>query len=388
VKSINCRSCGSSDLVLVHDFGPQPLAGCFPSKPMSELSVFFFELDLTQCRRCSLIQVTNLPPIDEVFHDDYRYASSTVPDLVRHFVDYAEELAASIPTNASVLEFGSNDGVLLLELQQRGIEAVGIDASDNVASMARSRGLDVRTGFMTEELIEREGLSGRFDVVTCSNVFAHIDNIAETTAAVRSSLKPDGLFIIEVHDGEKLASEAQFDTIYHEHLTYFTEYSLRYFVEHNGFEFIDCKRTKMHGGGLRLTARMGQIGTNDSASAPHTVLLDGDAFSDTIERCKSDIESLVKQYGQIDGYGAAGRSQMFINMTGTTDCFARVFDDSPLRCDRYIVGSDISIEKFSPLTAKRKVCVILAWNYAPSIAARIRDSYDEIITVLPSLRRW
>ena len=386
MKSNTCRSCASDDLVLLYDFGLQPLAGNFPHKPVSRDPIKRYPLDLTQCRNCTLCQVTNIPPIEEVFHDNYRYASSTVPDLVRHFVDYAGELASQIVVGSRVLEFGSNDGVFLFELQHRGIIAVGVDASDNVASIARQRGLDVRTGFMTLELLEREDLVKQFDVVTCSNVFAHIDNIGETIQAVKAALKPNGLFIVEVHDGEKLSVEAQFDTIYHEHLSYFTEDSLRHFVEHNGFVFVECKRTPMHGGGLRFVARLVTENRNPYCASPNA-LIDGKVFGDTIARAAADVRSLTQENGLLDGYGAAGRSQMFINMTGTADCFARVFDDSPLRRGRFIVGTDIPIEAFMP-TERRKICLILAWNYAPFIAARIRDSYDEIVTILPKLRRW
>ena len=388
MKATKCRSCHSDRLELIHDFGPQPLAGYFPRVPNSQEAATRYPLDLTQCRECTLLQVTNLPPIDEIFHDEYCYASSTVPDLVRHFQGYADQIVERLPAGASVLEFGSNDGVLLHELQRRGFTCVGVDASENVADMARGKGLDVRTGFFTQQLVAEQELAGRFDLVTCSNVFAHIDNIRDTTAAVRDALKPGGLFTIEVHDGEKLAEEAQFDTIYHEHLTYFTEASLRHFVEHEGFEFVGCDRTPMHGGGLRLTARMLSEGAaHDAYVAPQSGMIDGDSFTDTIERCAADIRALVAEHGLIDGYGAAGRAQMFVNMTSTGDCFARVFDDSALRRGRFIVGTDIPIQAYADHDGDG-ACAILAWNYAATIADRIRGSYAEVVTVLPVRTAW
>ena len=231
MKRTECRSCGAADLVLICDFGLQPLAGVFPLASDSAKPAKRYPLDLTQCGRCGLLQVTCLPPIQEVFHDDYRYSSSTVPDLVQHFEGYADYLAARLPQGARVLEFGCNDGVLLNKLRDRGLACVGVDASDNVAAIAREKGLDVRTGFLTCDLVRREALQGQFDAVTCSNVFAHIDEICEAAAAVRLLLKPGGSFFIEVHNGEALAQQAQFDTIYHEHLTYFTQETLTTFVE-------------------------------------------------------------------------------------------------------------------------------------------------------------
>jgi SAM-dependent methyltransferase len=331
------------------------------------------------------LQVTYLPPIQQVFHDDYRYSSSTVPDLVRHFEGYADYLADRLPQGANVLEFGCNDGVLLALLRSRGLSGMGIDASDNVARMARERGLDVRTGFLTCELVKREGLEGRFDAVTCSNVFAHIDDIRETAAAVRMLLKPGGYFFIEVHDGEMLASEAQFDTVYHEHLTYFTQSTLRMFAAQQQFTFDECLKTSMHGGGLRFAARY-EPG-NGIASSSAVELLDGELFRRTIERCSDNLIRLADEYGPLQGYGAAGRSQMFLNMTCAADRFSIVYDDSPLRQGRYIVGTNIAIHPFHADDSGR-CCIILAWNYAPSIANRIRDRFEKVVTLLPEYREW
>lgn len=384
MKRTECRSCGATDLTLIHDFGPQPLAGVFPLQPERVHPAGRYPLDLTQCTRCGLLQVTNLPPIHEVFHDDYRYSSSTVPDLVRHFEGYADYLQERLGPGARILEFGCNDGVLLNQLRERSLACVGIDASDNVAQIARERGLDVRTGFLSDELVAREGLEGQFDAVTCSNVFAHIDDIRSAAAAIRKLLKPGGLFFIEVHDGEVLASEAQFDTIYHEHLSYFTEGSLRTFAEQQEFVFVDCIKTPMHGGGLRFVCR---YEPGFETELPGAVgLIDGAGFGSTIDRCRDQLAALAARHGPVHGYGAAGRSQMFVNMTRSAPCFQAVFDDSPLRSGRYIVGTDIPIRPFSG--ERGVVCVILAWNYAPTIAARIRDHFETIVTLLPEYREW
>jgi SAM-dependent methyltransferase len=385
MKSDTCRSCGSTHLVLIHDFGPQPLAGEFPLVPNSQTAAKRFALDLTQCVDCGLLQVTNLPPITEIFHKDYRYSSSTVPDLVRHFEAYAAFLEGRLGAGSRVFEFGCNDGVLLNLLQQKGFECVGIDASDNVATLARSKGLDVTTGFLTPAFAMTHAKAGQFDLVTCSNVFAHIDDIKSATAATHALLRPGGLFIVEVHDGDILATETQFDTIYHEHLTYFTEDSLRRFVEAQGFDFVECIRTPMHGGGLRFICNKREAGIGNSLSGT-PALIDGPSFAASIARCRQDIEQLYAQYGPLDGYGAAGRSQMFINMTGTAHYFARVFDDSPFRQDRYIVSTDVSIESYAG--EKSGCCVVLAWNYAPSISTRVAASYEAVMTVLPELKKW
>ncbi len=386
MKLHNCRACCSGPLRVIHDFGPQPLAGEFPERPESASTAQRFALDLAQCDECYLLQVTELPPISAVFHDNYRYASSTVPGLVRHFVEYAGWLATRIPSSASVLEFGCNDGVLLEMLRGRGLSCVGIDASKNVADLARKKGLKVHTGFMTKDLISAHGLERRFDLVTCSNVFAHIEGLRPTIEAVALALKPGGLFVVEVHDGDLIFKENQFDTIYHEHQIYFTERTLRRTLARMGFAFVECIRTPMHGGGLRLAARFYGGDLSQKQNLEDNERIDSAQLSAAIARATEDIRNAAKKHGPLDGYGAAGRSQMFINMTRTADCFEQVFDDSPMRQDRYIVGTDVPIRKFAPRSAK--ACVVLAWNYAPDISRKIRSHYDEVFTVLPKLRGW
>lgn len=385
-KRMNCRVCGSDRLQLVYDFGPQPLAGEFPLVPETKRSAKRFLLDLTQCDECGLLQVTNLPPIGAVFHDDYRYSSSTVPALVRHFTDYAEWLAELVPKDAAILEFGCNDGVLLSKLSDMGYSCAGVDASDNVAEVARARNLRVHTGFMTESLVRDQNLEAKHDLVTCSNVLAHIDNVNSTLSAVRASLKPGGLFVIEVHDAKALVRDMQFETIYHEHLTYFTELTLRRMVESAGFAFVECSTTPMHGGALRLVCRHQEGGFESAPALDDAEWIDGTKFAAAIERCVDDVRKATSQYGLLDGYGAAGRAQMFINMTRTADCFERVFDDSSFRQNRYIVGTDVPICQFG--SPHGRACVILAWNYAETIAERIRDQYEEVLTVLPQRVRW
>jgi SAM-dependent methyltransferase len=387
MKSDNCRGCQSAKLVALHDFGAQPLAGNYPTHPESVQPAKRYPLDLTLCADCTLLQVVNLPPIEEVFHSDYRYSSSTVPGLVKHFVAYADWLRNILWAGARVFEFGCNDGVLLERLRGPGIECAGIDASENVAALARAKGLDVVTGFLTEEYVRGANAIEYFDLVTCSNVFAHIHELRNTLRAVKLLLKPRGLFAIEVHDGELLVKDKQFDTIYHEHLTYFTEETLRFLLERHDFEFVMCERTSMHGGGLRMLARKSaQRRVQASRTlAAHEEIKPG--FLDpSLERCRRQVRELYERHGLLVGYGAAGRAQMFINLTQTARYFSRVYDDSPFRQGRFIAGTDVPIKAFA---GERADCaVILAWNYAEDILGRTQGSFRTVVTLLPDLRVW
>jgi SAM-dependent methyltransferase len=380
-----CRACGSHELVELHDFGPQPLAGFYPLEPESRHAARSYPLEFLRCLRCELMQIVTLPPIDEVFNADYRYSSSTVAGLVRHFDEYAEWLSSRLTSGSRVLEFGCNDGVLLERLNRRGFECFGVDASDNIASLARSKGLTVETGFFDPALVDRCNLADRFELVTCSNVFAHIHDVRMTLSAVRRTLVSDGLFCIEVHDGDLLVREQQFDTIYHEHLSYFTADSLGRLLESNGFETVAVERTAMHGGGLRYLARR----TDSEARSVAKTLERSppkDFLTQSIERCRSELLGLYREYGPLAGYGAAGRSQMFINFTASKELFACVYDDSPLRQGRFIAGTDIPIKQWNGEGGR--CAVVLAWNYAPDIAHKIKGRFERVVTLLPESRIW
>ena len=389
-RSTHCRCCNSPHLQELVDFGLQPLAGNFPLVPERLEPCRRYALDLSICCDCGLLQVTHLPPIGEVFHADYRYFSSTVPGLVRHFTAYADWLRSRLPASARVLEFGCNDGVLLAQLARHGFACVGVDASENVAALARSRGLDVRTGFFTPEFVETQRLEAAFDLVTCSNVFAHIHDVRSCARAARTTLTASGQFCVEVHNGSSIFDENQFDTVYHEHLTYYTDRTLSDLLEREGFEVEEVVRTSMHGDGLRVRARRVERAEPQYAPATTRALPDfttaGRKVNDAIAQSAAALRRLRQEHGTLQAFGAAGRSQMFLNFTGTADCFDVVYDDSELRQRRYIAGSDLPIRPYEGETGT--CCVILAWNYASDIAARLRGRFEHVVTLLPEKKHW
>ena len=142
----------------------------------------------------------------------------------------------------------------------------------------------------------------------------------------------------------------------------------------------------MHGGALRFVCRRQDGGFEAAPELDDAERVDGTTFESIIERCADDVCKASSKYGQLDGYGAAGRAQMFVNMTNTADYFAQVFDDSPLRQNRYVVGTNIPIRPYG--WPRGRACIILAWNYAALIAERIRGQYEETLTVLPKRTRW
>ena len=378
-----CRNCSSPELNLIFDFGLQPLAGHFPDKPHHIEPCVKYALDLTQCGSCGLLMTTNLPPINEIFHPNYNYSSSTIPSLVNHFLLYSKFIKNLLPAGAQILEFGCNDGVLLDFLVASGFNCVGVDASENMANIAASKGHTVIDGFFNQALVLENGLVDSQDLITCSNVLAHVDDLAEVLNAVNLALKPAGLFCIEVHDAQVLVEQNQFDAIYHEHLTYFSSGTLDNALNRYGFSEISKEYTNMHGGGLRGVYKKETCSKIDqSLPVSH---ISGSSFNNVVKRCQNDIHKIYKDNGMIDGYGAAGRAQIFLNVTSTSEYFSCIFDDSRFRQNKFIAGTNLRIQEFhAPYS---KVCIILAWNYSERIFKNISQFYDKIFTILPELTR-
>ena len=367
------------------NFGYQPLAGFFPQDKDKSLNCKKYLLDLTICNQCGLLQVTNVPPITEIFHENYNYSSSTIKDLVDHFESYSEWLNSKIPAKSNILEFGCNDGVLLEKLRNLDHNVFGVDASDNVATLGRNKNLNIITDFFGLEMAEKNYEKNYFDLITCSNVFAHTDNIQTILSAVKFLLKRNGLFSIEVHDAQAIFDDLHYDFIYHEHLSYFDDVSIRNLLTINGFEVLEIIKTNMHGKGLRVLAKQSQSKIEESIKPKLTYYEEKlSLINEHIEKCESYTKELA-QKGDLYGYGAAGRSQIFLNITKTTQYYKVIFDDSPLRQNRYIAGSTTPIKSYNNEIGEN--CVILAWNYADTISTKIKDNFSFISTMIPEIKK-
>lgn len=390
-----CRTCDFDSFTDLIDFGSQPLAGFFANSAEESINCSTYPLSLEKCDNCGLLQILDLPPIEEIFHSNYSYSSSQVKPLVEHFEQFSHWIRSRFPKNSSILEFGSNDGVFLDQLRNCGFEnIIGVDASRNMCAQARAKGLDVVHGFFQKQLVEEHQMEGTLDLVTCSNVFAHIDDIRSSIKGAWLALKDDGHFCVEVHNAQKLIDEGQFDTIYHEHLTYFSIETLSLTMSLNGFEVVEAITTPMHGGSIRLLSKKVSLKMEASdvilpesfGGEQSPLISGGETLVQKLEECKKSCQDIYREHGAFDGYGAAGRAQMFVSMTECSSYLNAVFDDAPIRQGKYLVGTRLKIEAFDTQKTA-SCCVILAWNYAEPILAKIYDHYDNIFVLLPKKRK-
>ncbi len=351
---------------------PMPLAGQFCGSPAEALSAQLYPLTWVQCHWCELVQVLEDIP-DQILFSQYRYGSSSVPGLVRHFEGYAAFLIDRFgPADIKVVEIGANDGVLLSRLPATW-RRIGIDPSD-VARDRRSGAYELVNAPFTLELAESLPDRGTIDLVTASNAMAHFTDLRGAIEASRVLLRPGGELILEVHDLAETLAGGQWDTIYHEHKVEWSQRSLTACVADVGFEPTFTQRLPLHGGLLRCGFRK----IADPASAMQPVKLDAGPFRPLVDgyigRRESPLGvSLAAHQAagrRLVAYGASGRANVWMNQMSDLR-FAYVLDDSPLRVGSWMPQVAVPVLISSTLDEDDPdVCLVTAWNYAGDIRAK------------------
>jgi SAM-dependent methyltransferase len=391
-----CRACENTDLYSILNLGPLPLAGGFLADQQAAAEERRYPLEIHACASCGLIQV--LDPVDpEVLFQDYSFSSSTIQPLVRHFEDYAQWLVERLHPR-KVVEFGCNDGVLLAPLQKAGVQAVGVDISENITEIARAKGLDAVTGYFDTELATRiADRIGPVDVVTGSNAFAHNDEPERILEAANAVLAVDGYLCLEVMYAGDLLEKLQWDTLYHEHLTFYTLSALSILLERHGFYVMDAERLEMHGGSLRVCASRKPKPRSTSAEAildqeRSAALCRIETWQGFARRsCRkiqivADVFRSLSDRHTIWAYGAAGKATMWVNAC-KMNYLGAVVDSSPLRAGKLMPGTHTPIVFPDKLReAPPDYIFVSAWNYADLIRSKESWFRGTWSVPLPDLR--
>src|SRR3989344_23611 len=250
-----CRICKGRDLTRILTLGEHPPVDNFTDREHIAAEKRY-PLDMYFCNTCNLVQLLDVVTQEELFHGNYAYFSSASAPLVKHFKSYAEDLKKDVlQKNDLVVDIGSNDGILLQFLVD-GYRVLGVEPSANVAEAARKKGVETIDGFFTVDMARKiVETHGKAKVISANNVFAHIDDIDEIILAVKELLTDDGVFVSESHYLLDLVEKREFDTIYHEHLCYYSVKPLVRLFERFGMEVFDVQRVNVHGGSIRVYAR-------------------------------------------------------------------------------------------------------------------------------------
>lgn len=400
-----CRSCGADGLSEIVSLGTTPLADGLLASATPEEPEPLVPLTLVRCESCSLVQIAETVKPEVLFCRDYPYFSSVSPALMAHFRRSAEALVEGRGLDASsfVLELASNDGYMLRNFAERGIPVLGVDPADGPARKALESGIPTLCTFFSEELARRiREERGPADVVLANNVLAHVPDLNGFVRGIGTMLARDGVAVIEVPYLVSLLEHGEFDTIYHQHLCYFSVTALAALFERNGLSLNRVERTTIHGGSLRLFVEhernvdrsVTELLEHEAAIGISEAAL-YDAFVARIDALKEQVGTLLrglKRDGKsIAGYAAAAKATTFLAYFGIDrEILDYIVDLNPHKVGRFMPGTRIPIKATSALRDERPdYVVILAWNFADEIVRQqepyLRDG-GRMIVPIPAVR--
>ena len=388
MSTVSCRSCGSPQLEVVLSLGQTPLANSLLTKAQLKDPEPTYPLDLAFCRACALLQITETVPPETLFRD-YLYFSSFSDTMLKHSEELADDLIESRALNAQslVVEVASNDGYLLQFYQRRGIPVLGIEPALNVAKVAiEEKHIPTITEFFGADLAGQLAAKGqRADVVHAHNVLAHVANLNDFVEGFERMLKPGGIVVVEVPYVKDLLDRCEFDTIYHEHLCYYSLTALDRLARRHGLKAQDVRRVPIHGGSLRV--EFGRVGEGDVKQSVRDLVQEEQSwgvdrvdvyrkFAERVVGVRTELRQLLsglKQKGKrLAAYGAAAKGSTLLNYAGIgTETLDFVVDRSTYKQGRYMPGVHLPIlPPARLLEAMPDYVLLLTWNFADEIMSQ------------------
>jgi SAM-dependent methyltransferase len=384
-KRTKCAICNNNELEVLLDYGNVPLAGFFPKGEQLD-NIKKYNLGLLYCDECHLMQTNSTIDADVLFKD-YRYLSSI--GLQKHFNEYSEFLIKRFSLNSSdkVVEFGSNDGVLLKPMMDAGINIVGFEPSNNISKIAIDRGCNILNDYFSIDTVHKYCEESSVSLVTSSNCFAHIDDIHSVVEGISYILKDDGYYSFEVHYGKNIIEESQYDNVYHEHIYYYTVTALKHLFEMYNMTIEDVIELPIHAGSIRVIVKNTKEGYNNKV----TTILNNEVslgmtsssyyedFKGNVMKHKKEIYNtllkLKSEGKKIGAYGASGRANILCNFCGLDETIIDyIIDESPERYNRFI--NNIPIYNSDKIDPYSDYILIFAWNYSKMIMSKLVDKYD------------
>ena len=386
--SLRCRACGAADFAPVISLGQTPLANALLNEADLSSPEPTFPLDVVLCRACSLVQITLSVPPERLF-SEYPYFSSVSDAWVAHARQIAARLIRSRGLNGDslVVEVASNDGYLLQHYQREGIPVLGIEPARNIASIAQSRGIPSLPEFFGLDLARTMRAQGRAaDIIHANNVLAHVPDLTGVVRGLHVLLAPRGVVVVEVPYVRDMIDRGEFDTIYHEHLCYFSLTALVRLFSAQGLTIVDVERLATHGGSLRVFAQRAER-TEDQPAVDASVdrlLAEEEAwgidqparyesFAADAARIRRDLIAAVSESRaagrRVAAYGAAAKGATLLNYAGLTSREIEfVVDRSTHKHGRFTPGAHVPVLPVEALLARQPDdTILLAWNFVDEI---------------------
>lgn len=391
-----CRFCGTGLRQTFVDLGLSPLCETYPSAADLNRGEMYYPLHVYVCEKCFLVQLEEYESAENIF-SDYAYFSSFSDSWLKHCETYTKKMVSKfgLGPQSFVVEVASNDGYLLQYFVQQKIPVLGVEPAANVAKVAVEKGVPSLVEFFGVNCAKKLTAEGRYaDLILGNNVFAQVPDLNDFVEGLKIMLKPEGVLTLEFPHLLKLIELNEFDTIYHEHFSYFSLFTTIKIMEAHGLKVFDVDELRSHGGSLRVYAcrqesRTHPTGANvqkvlgDEEKAGQTSMEGYKTFARQVKETKLALVDVLltaaKQGKKVAGYGAPGKSATLLHYCGIgKDFIEYTVDRSPYKQGRFLPGTRIPIHHPDRIRATRPdYVVILPWNLK-----------DEIMQQLEFIREW
>ena len=405
---MKCRHCGNDGFIPFADLGSAPPSNAMRAAPDSPETEY--PLVVAVCDRCFLAQVDDHPRAEEIFSSDYSYFSSYSKSWLAH----AERFAAvaterfGLGPGSQVLEIASNDGYLLQYCRARGIPVLGVEPAANTAEVATAKGIPTIVDFFGQALAEQR-LAGSADLIVGNNVFAHVPDINDFSAGLKTALKPDGVVSLEFPHLLRLIEQVQFDTIYHEHFSYLSLGAAERILGSAGLKLFDVAQLSTHGGSLRVFAAHAEDDSKPRSASVDAILAEEEraglrgraiyeSFQPRIDAVRSAFRTFLLEQraagAKVAGYGAAAKGNTLLNACAIKGnaLIGFVADASPHKQGRFLPGSGIPVVAPERIDADRPdFIIIFPWNLRDEIAGQLEHARGwgaKFVTAIPELQVW
>lgn len=407
MKKRVCRFCGAGLNISFVDLGMSPLSNAYLPREKLQEKENFYPLHAYVCANCFLVQLEEFETPEQIF-GDYAYFSSYSESWLKHARDYTEQMISRFALGAEhqVVEIASNDGYLLQYFKSAGIPILGIEPAGNVAKAAQQKGIPTLVAFFGQQTAGELAAEGKqADLIIGNNVLAHVPDLIDFVSGLKILLKPHGVITLEFPHLLRLIRENQFDTIYHEHFSYFSLTTVNKIFTAHGLTLFDVEELPTHGGSLRIYARHTEDRTRPVGLRVTELLAREEtagiknirtytAFSEQVKETKRKILGFLiraKEEGRtIAGYGAPAKGNTLLNYCGIgTDFLDYTVDRSPFKQGLYLPGTHIPVESPEKIReTKPDYVVILPWNLKDEISeqmAYIREWGGKFIVLIPKV---
>ena len=405
-----CRHCHKPLQHVVLDLGAAPPSNAYLKPEDLKRPEMYFPLKLYVCDHCWLVQTHDFACADELFTEDYAYFSSVSQSWLQHAAEYCLMIRKRLDLNTSsfVVEIGSNDGYLLKNFVAGEIPCLGIEPTDSTADAAEQSGIPVLRRFFGKTLAEQLALEGRqADLIIGNNVYAHVPDINDFTSGLKAALKPGGIITLEFPHLMRLIEQTQFDTVYHEHFSYLSLYTVSRIFASAGLRIFDVEELSSHGGSLRI------YGCHANDKRPQSVRVPGilevekrrglqnirayQTFQQKVDQTKNDLLAFLieqKRKGtRVAAYGAAAKGNTLLNYAGVRpDLISFVCDAAISKQGKFLPGSRIPILPPAAMKeTKPEFVLVLPWNIIEEIVQEHSYGFAwnaKFVTAVPTIEIW